>query len=212
MQLICLYSLTVCHTERRGTSKKDEENIFLRIIHLFYFFFPVLVGEYWRPVFLKHRTHEITESCWFVLSTSERKPPVQQDPPELPLLTPINVYLWHDSAEKGTNPASDRIYDAHGSSPWGGSGQSSPTVRPGFPLCSSLPFSGTGCSPFCRTWSWAGQSQLVQGPETLLHAGSHLRFTLWFQFLFLGEPESIWQPAGMSTPEGDISQTSVLNI
>lgn len=39
MQLICLYSLTVCHTERRGTSKKDEENIFLRIIHLFYFFF-----------------------------------------------------------------------------------------------------------------------------------------------------------------------------
>lgn len=148
MQLICLYSLTVCHTERRGTSKKDEENIFLRIIHLFYFFFSVLVGEYWRPVFLEHRTHEITESCWFVLSTSARKPPVQQDPPELPLHTPINIYFWRNSAEKGTNPASDRIYDAHGSSPWGGSGQSSPTVRPGFPLCSSL--LGHGLQPLLQ--------------------------------------------------------------
>lgn len=157
--LQCIWSSSKCNSsafipspyaiqKEEGQVRKMKKTFSWGLFTYSIFFFSVLVGEYWRPVFLEHRTHEITESCWFVLSTSARKPPVQQDPPELPLHTPINIYFWRNSAEKGTNPASDRIYDAHGSSPWGGSGQSSPTVRPGFPLCSSL--LGHGLQPLLQ--------------------------------------------------------------
>lgn len=96
-------------------------------------------------------------------------------PPELPLLTSINIYLWHNSAEKGTNPASDSIQR-----PW-----QQPLRGTGTKLSHSktwlLPlFRARPAAPFCRTWSWAGQSQLVQGPETLVRAGSHLRFSLLY--------------------------------